>query len=57
MPSAPEDRPDVAPRRCLACGKTMRLFGIEAHDSMPDTSVHTYDCVCGAVAAVNVADK
>jgi hypothetical protein len=35
----------------------MRLFGIEPHDTLPHTIVHTYDCTCGEIAAVSVAGK
>jgi hypothetical protein len=55
MPS--KVRPAAAAQLCPACGKPMRLFGIEPHDTLPHAIVHTYDCACGEIVAVSVTGK
>ena len=55
MPS--KVRPAAAAQLCAACGKPMRLFGLEPHDTLPGTIVRSYECACGEIAAVSVTGK
>jgi len=38
--------------KCRRCGRVMRLVGSEAEKQKPGIIIHTYECECGDVVAI-----